>query len=60
PVKVTQANAPEKMICKRELRQGTLVGYERTCMTKRDWQRLSDQMKEPWEEIKRNAYTLNN
>lgn len=60
PVKVTAANAPEKMICKRELRQGTLVGYERTCMTKRDWQRLSDQMKEPWEEIKRNAYTLNN
>jgi len=60
PIKVTAANAPEKMICKRELRQGTLVGYERTCMTKREWQRNSDQMKEPWEEIKRNAYTLNN
>ena len=60
PVKVTATNAPEKMICKRALRQGTLAGYERTCMTKRDWARLSDQMKEPWEEIKRNAYTLNN
>ena len=60
PIKVTAANAPEKMICKRALRMGTLADYERTCMTKRDWQRLSDQMKEPWEEIKRNAYTLNN
>jgi protein TonB len=60
PVKVTASTAPEKMICKRELKMGTLADYERTCMTKRDWQRLSDQMKEPWEEIKRNAYTLNN
>jgi len=60
PVKVTAANAPEKMICKRSLRMGTLADYERTCMTKRDWQRLSDQMKEPWEEIKRNAETRGN
>ena len=60
PKKVTSANAPEKMICKRELRQGTLADYERTCMTKRDWQRLSDQMKEPWEEIKRGAITTAN
>jgi protein TonB len=60
PVKVTASNAPEKMICKRELRQGTLADYERTCMTKRDWQRLSDQMKEPWLEIERNAITTNN
>ena len=29
-------------------------------MTKRDWQRLSDQMKEPWEEIKRGAITSGN
>jgi protein TonB len=60
PVKVTAANAPEKMICKRSLRMGSLADYERTCMTKSDWQRLSDQMKEPWEEIKRNAETRGN
>ena len=55
PKQVTAANAPEKMICKRALKTGTLADYERTCMTKRDWARLSDQMKEPWNEIKRNA-----
>lgn len=60
PVKVTAANVPEKMICKRELRMGTLADYERTCMTKSDWKRLSEQMKEPWEEIKRNAETRGN
>ena len=60
PVKVSEAKAPEKMICKRSLRMGTLADYERTCMTKSDWLRLSDQMKEPWEEIKRNAETRGN
>jgi protein TonB len=59
PVKVTSVDS-EKMICKRALKTGTLADYERTCMTKRDWQRLSDQMKEPWEEIKRNAETRGN
>ena len=29
-------------------------------MTRRDWKRMSDQMKEPWEEIKRNAITNGN
>lgn len=60
PTEVTAANAPEKMICKRALRMGTLADYERTCMTRRDWKRMSDQMKEPWEEIKRNAETRGN
>jgi TonB family protein len=60
PKQVTAANAPEKMICKRALKTGSLADYERTCMTKRDWLRLSDQMKEPWNEIKRNASTMGN
>ena len=51
PVKVTAQNAPEKMICKRELRQGTLAGYERTCMTQTEWRRLSDEMKQPYDEM---------
>ena len=57
PVEVAAADAPEKMICKRALKTGSLADYERTCMTRRDWKRMSDQMKEPWEEIKRNAIT---
>jgi hypothetical protein len=60
PMQVTAATAPEKMICKRALKTGTLADYERTCMTKTEWKRFSDQMKEPWEEIKRNAITTNN
>lgn len=50
----------DKMICKRELKTGTLADYERTCMKKSEWRRMSDQMKEPWEEIKRNAETRGN
>ncbi len=60
PVAVLASNAPDKMICKRELKTGTLADYERTCMTKSEWRRFSDEMKEPWEEIKRNAQTNGN
>ena len=60
PTQVTAATAPEKMICKRELKTGTLADYERTCMTKNEWRLMSDQMKAPWEEIKRNAVTNGN
>lgn len=60
PMAVLAATAPEKMICKRELKTGSLADYERTCMTRAEWKRHSDQMKEPWEEIKRNASTSGN
>jgi protein TonB len=50
PIAVTAANAPEKMICKRNVKIGTLAGSERTCMTKRDWERMSDDMMAPYEE----------
>ncbi len=50
PVAVTLANAPEKMICKRNVKIGTLAGGERTCMTKRDWERMSDEMMAPYGE----------
>ena len=51
PIAVTAANAPEKMICKRTLKMGTLSGYERTCMTKTEWSRLTDEMKQPYDDI---------
>ena len=50
PGAVTLANSPEKMICKRNVKIGTLAGFERTCMTKREWQRMTDEMKEPYDE----------
>jgi TonB family protein len=51
PVHVAAAQLPEKKICKRSARTGSLVGVERTCMTKREWQRSSDDSKEFWEEL---------
>jgi TonB family protein len=51
PVHVAAAQLPEKKICKRSARTGSLVSVERTCMTKREWQRASDDSKEFWEEL---------
>ena len=39
PVKLTKADPLEKKICKRSLKTGTLAGFERTCMTVREWDR---------------------
>jgi len=38
------------VICKKTVRIGTLAGFERTCMTQREWNKQSDEMKEPWAE----------
>lgn len=51
PVAITAAAGPEKMICKRSLRMGTLAGYERTCMTQTEWRRQTDEMKQPYDDI---------
>jgi periplasmic protein TonB len=51
PVAVTAANAPDKMICKRTLRMGTLAGYERTCMKRREWLRITDDTKDPYGQL---------
>jgi TonB family protein len=50
-VKVSSANAPEKMICKRALKTGTLTDYERTCLTQTEWRRQTDEMKRNYDEI---------
>jgi TonB family protein len=41
----------EKTICKKTVRIGTLAGFERTCMTQREWARQSDDEREQWQEI---------
>ena len=51
PTPVTAADAPEKVICKKTVRTGTLSGFERTCMTARQWAKQSDESKEPWDEM---------
>jgi TonB family protein len=37
PVKVAKLDPLDKKICKRSVRTGTLAGFERTCMTVREW-----------------------
>lgn len=51
PTPVTAADAPEKIICKKTVRTGTLAGFERTCMTQRDWNRQTDETKQVWDEM---------
>jgi TonB family protein len=57
PVPVTAATAPEKRICKRVLRTGTLTAYDRTCMTESEWARQTTDMKKPWEDYQRQGFT---
>ena len=52
PHQASGATAPaEKLICKRKLKTGSLVGYERTCHTRAEWQRLADATREAWQEL---------
>jgi TonB family protein len=50
PVALTPATAPEKQICKRTVRSGTVGGVERTCMTAREWAQASQESRDWWDE----------
>ena len=51
PTPVAAAAAPEKVICKKNVRTGSLAGVERTCMTQREWDKQSDDTKQVWDEL---------
>jgi len=51
PQAVSASAAPEKMVCKKVVKTGTLSGYERTCMTPTEWAKQSDAMKAEFEDI---------
>ncbi|HVM23548.1 MAG TPA: energy transducer TonB [Sphingomicrobium sp.] len=51
PIPLTDNTAPEKQICKKTVRAGTLAGVERTCMTATEWARRTDQMKQSWDDL---------
>lgn len=48
--KPVETSPLDKVVCKRTARIGTLAGFERTCMTMRDWNRQSDEQKQVWED----------
>lgn len=50
PRRVASAVAPEKKVCKKTARTGSLVATDRVCMTPSQWKRQSDEARELWEE----------
>ena len=51
PTAFTSAGAPDRIICKKSVKTGSIAASERTCMTQRDWNRQSDDAKEMWEDL---------
>lgn len=51
PVAISAKAAPERKICKRFLKTGTLASYERTCLTKAEWDRVTAESRDPWDEM---------
>ncbi|GAA4718127.1 energy transducer TonB [Sphingomonas lutea] len=60
PQRVATAVAPEKKICKKSVKTGSLVATERVCMTSSQWKRQSDESKQFWEENSRKGSTSGN
>lgn len=69
PASTTALAAPKAMasseldtvVCRKFVRTGSLAGVERTCMTKREWGKQSDEMRQPWEELQgRKGFTSGN
>jgi hypothetical protein len=42
---------PDKLICKRQVKTGSLASVERTCYTKAEWQRLANETRNAWQEM---------
>jgi TonB family protein len=51
PKPITLAAAPERIVCKKTLRAGTLAAFDRTCLPATEWAKQSDQQKEPWADL---------
>jgi len=51
PVLLTGNDKPEKQICKKNARMGTIAGVERICMTPTEWARQSDDMKQVYDDM---------
>ena len=51
PKVMANASDMDTVVCKKSIRTGTLGAVDRTCLTKREWKKQADEMKEPWDEI---------
>jgi TonB family protein len=57
PQVVASNDSDQKVVCKKTVRTGTLSGFERTCMTQREWAKQTDETKEPWVEMMKKGFT---
>ena len=48
---MASAAAPEKKVCRKVTRTGSLVSTDRVCMTPSQWRKQSDESKEEWEAL---------
>jgi len=48
PKPVAASGAPEKLVCKKVLRVGSLASFDRTCLTPTEWAKQSDDQKQPF------------
>jgi TonB family protein len=55
-----QAGGGGKLICRRKLRTGSLAQFERTCLTKEDWERYTANERAFWEEVQSKGHTHGN
>ena len=46
--KMAAAESPDKIICKRIPKTGSLVTHSRLCMTAREWEHKADQFQDDW------------
>ena len=49
--KSVAVSEPDTVICKKSVRTGTLGGVDRTCLTKREWAKQSDESRQPWDDM---------
>jgi len=48
------------VICKKSIRTGTVAATQRTCMTEREWARMSDEERGNWQEVQGKGFTRGN
>lgn len=60
PVAIAQAALPDKMVCRRRLRTGSLADFERICLTAGEWQRAGERVRREWQEIRDKGHTHGN
>lgn len=49
--KPVQSGELDKVVCKKNVRTGTLADVQRTCMTVREWARQSTETRDFWEDL---------